>query len=167
MMSIAKQYPIVHQRNRYCRHLPEKCASECHLLAEYPEHVRSLISYDKNKCNVLCTRCNCIVLRACVAKFVVKDMILPAMVHTRSSNTSTSNTEQDPAVMFPQEPFQDFWFVEDMLEFENVGFSNPVENIKYLVCADCEQGPIGFHELNTKKAFYVALNRVKHASSVS
>lgn len=54
-----------------------------------------------------------------------------------------------------------FWVVNDMYTFENVGFSNTVENTKYLTCADCEAGPIGYHDLTTKKS-YVALTRVQH-----
>lgn len=54
------------------------------------------------------------------------------------------------------------WLVDDMYTFENVGFSKDVGKIKYLICADCEIGPIGWHNLDNKKCFYIALNRVKH-----
>ena len=57
--------------------------------------------------------------------------------------------------------FKQFWMVQDMFDFDNVGFSNTVDGIKYLVCADCEMGPIGYHDLETKKC-YVALARVEH-----
>ena len=33
--------------------------------------------------------------------------------------------------------------VHDMYDFENIGFSKPVDSVKYLICADCEAGPIG------------------------
>jgi predicted alpha/beta-fold hydrolase len=36
------------------------------------------------------------------------------------------------------EKFQDFWIVDDMFTFENIGFSNTVEQTKFLICADCE-----------------------------
>lgn len=55
------------------------------------------------------------------------------------------------------------WFVEDMFTFENVGFTKDVGRIKYLICADCEIGPIGWHCLDDKTSFYVALERVNHA----
>ena len=48
-----------------------------------------------------------------------------------------------------------------MFDFDNVGFSNTVGQTKFLTCADCEIGPIGWHSLETKKS-YVALKRVKH-----
>lgn len=55
-----------------------------------------------------------------------------------------------------------YWKVADMFTFENLGFSNTVDNLKYLICADCEIGPIGLHNLSTKES-YVALERVKHS----
>lgn len=60
------------------------------------------------------------------------------------------------------ETLQDHWVVNDMFMFENVGFSNTVGTIKYLICADCEIGPIGFHDTQTKNEFYIAFDRVKH-----
>lgn len=49
-----------------------------------------------------------------------------------------------------------------MYTFENIGFSNNVDaTTKYLICADCEMGPVGFCDL-TNKMCYVALERVKH-----
>lgn len=62
------------------------------------------------------------------------------------------------------ESFKDFWFVDDMFTFENIGFSNTVGDFKYLICADCEMGPVGYHEISTKKNF-VAIARVKHESN--
>jgi hypothetical protein len=60
------------------------------------------------------------------------------------------------------ETLTDFWLVDNMYTFENVGFSNTVGTIKYLICADCEIGPIGWHDIQDKAAFFVALQRVKH-----
>lgn len=54
------------------------------------------------------------------------------------------------------------WLVDDMFGFENVGFTKDVGRIKYLICADCEIGPIGWHCLDDKKKYYVALDRVNH-----
>lgn len=54
-----------------------------------------------------------------------------------------------------------YWNVDDMFTFENIGFSNTVQNTKFLICADCDMGPVGYHDLTTKKSF-IALNRVKH-----
>lgn len=59
------------------------------------------------------------------------------------------------------ELLKNYWAVDDMFTFENIGFSNTVQNKKYLICADCEIGPIGVHDIVSRKC-YVALKRVKH-----
>lgn len=59
------------------------------------------------------------------------------------------------------ETLTDYWTVNDMFTFENIGFSNSVDNTKYLICADCEMGPVGYHDITTKLC-YIALSRVKH-----
>ena len=46
-----------------------------------------------------------------------------------------------------------FWEVDDIFTFENMGFSLNVEDKKYLACPECELGPLGFQDLNTKKSF--------------
>lgn len=58
-----------------------------------------------------------------------------------------------------EENFNRVLLVDDMYTFENMGFSNTLKNRKYLVCADCEHGPIGFMTNEDKKS-YVALDRV-------
>jgi len=60
------------------------------------------------------------------------------------------------------ETLTDFWMVDDMMTFENVGFSNTVDFIKYLTCADCEIGPVGLHDTRNKKEFYIAHDRIKY-----
>lgn len=59
------------------------------------------------------------------------------------------------------ETLASFWQVSDMYSFENIGFSNTVGDVKYLACADCEIGPVGYYNMNTKVS-YVALARVCH-----
>eukprot|EP00096_Caligus_rogercresseyi_P007825 TRINITY_DN2591_c0_g2_i1.p1 TRINITY_DN2591_c0_g2~~TRINITY_DN2591_c0_g2_i1.p1 ORF type:complete len:129 (-),score=46.40 TRINITY_DN2591_c0_g2_i1:95-481(-) len=69
---------------------------------------------------------------------------------------------KDPSdVVVEKEKLTDYYRVEDIFDFDNVGFSHTVEDTKYLVCADCEMGPIGWQSLATKKS-YVALKRIKH-----
>ncbi|KAK2156342.1 hypothetical protein LSH36_216g07073 [Paralvinella palmiformis] len=36
------------------------------------------------------------------------------------------------------ECYTSHWVVDNMYKFENIGFSNTVGTIKYLICADCE-----------------------------
>ena len=62
-----------------------------------------------------------------------------------------------------KETFKQWFVVDDMFEFENIGFTKSVDNdtIKYLICADCEVGPLGYQCISTKKN-YLAVARVKH-----
>lgn len=38
------------------------------------------------------------------------------------------------------------WSVPSPLTFENIGFSRDVGTNKYLSCADCDCGPLGWHD---------------------
>lgn len=80
-------------------------------------------------------------------------LLLPAM---RKKATADGDGDGDGDVL------QEHWLVRDMFSFENVGFTRDVGNVKFLVCADCEAGPIGWHCLDDKDSFYVALERVAH-----
>ena len=60
------------------------------------------------------------------------------------------------------ETLYDHWLVSDMYTFENVGFSNTVGTLKYLICADCEIGPIGWHDIAVKNEFYVSFAQIKN-----
>ena len=62
------------------------------------------------------------------------------------------------------ETLSDCWVVNSMFTFENVGFSNTVDTTKFLICADCEIGPVGWHDVNDNTAFYVSLDRIKSVS---
>lgn len=59
------------------------------------------------------------------------------------------------------ENFEHFWVVKNMYSFENIGFLNTLDNKKYLICADCERGPVGYHDVQTQ-INYIAFDRVKH-----
>jgi hypothetical protein len=55
-----------------------------------------------------------------------------------------------------------FWQLNSLMAFENIGVSNLVENIKFLCCADCEVGPLGWHDITDKTKFYIAAERVRY-----
>ncbi|KAG8451345.1 hypothetical protein GDO86_003523 [Hymenochirus boettgeri] len=107
----------------------------------------------KNSRAVLCQRCSCRVLSAGVATLTKRELHLPSM-RKKSSLAEGSSPDSELLV--------EHWLVHDMFTFENVGFTKDVGSIKYLVCADCEVGPIGWHSLEEKSNFYVALERVRH-----
>ncbi|XP_018332363.1 guanine nucleotide exchange factor MSS4 homolog [Agrilus planipennis] len=99
--------------------------------------------------NVKCSFCNCTILKQKLGKFTTLEFDLPLMKQIGGAY----NIETEKVSLF--------WLVKHMMTFENVGFSNTVDNKKYLTCADCDAGPIGFHDLTTKESF-IALSRVTH-----
>lgn len=59
-----------------------------------------------------------------------------------------------------RETLDDHLEVDDIFTYENMGFSNTVEGFKYLVCAECEYGPLGLMNSNEKKS-YLSLDRIE------
>ncbi|KAM9758706.1 guanine nucleotide exchange factor MSS4 isoform 1-T3 [Menidia menidia] len=115
-----------------------------------------LLSGDgKNSKSVMCQRCGSKVLSPGVATFAEKELFLPSMRKKSGLSATESSVDGDTLT--------DHWLVGDMFDFENVGFTNDVGRIKYLICADCEIGPIGWHCLDDKSTYYIALKRVTHA----
>ncbi|NXJ05233.1 MSS4 factor, partial [Odontophorus gujanensis] len=101
---------------------------------------------------VLCQRCGSRVLLPGAATFARRELLLPAMRKKAAAGGGGGGGDV----------LQEHWLVRDMFSFENVGFTRDVGNVKFLVCADCEAGPIGWHCLDDKDSFYVALERVAH-----
>ncbi|XP_069012296.1 guanine nucleotide exchange factor MSS4 [Embiotoca jacksoni] len=114
-----------------------------------------LVSDDgRNTKSVLCQRCGSKVLCPGMALFAERELFLPSMRKKSGLGAADGSADGDTLTAH--------WVVDDMYTFENVGFTNDVGRIKYLICADCEIGPIGWHCLDDKKSFYVALERVNH-----
>jgi hypothetical protein len=109
---------------------------------------------NRNKKKVKCVRCDSYILQpnSCTFKRLDSFVEVPSMMQKK--DLATSNKIEN-------ESLNEFWLVNDMHTFENVGFTNSVSDRKYLICADCEIGPIGFQIINTNE-FYVCLKRVKH-----
>ncbi|XP_055637768.1 guanine nucleotide exchange factor MSS4 homolog [Toxorhynchites rutilus septentrionalis] len=118
-------------------------------------NMTELIENEKNKTDVKCTHCDSLILKPASARYVESEYDLPEPHAKKRSTTAGGPVE------FACETLKDFWVVNDMFTFENIGFSRTVDNTKYLICADCEIGPVGYHDLQTKRC-YIALQRVKH-----
>ncbi|KAM0786802.1 hypothetical protein ACM66B_002235 [Microbotryomycetes sp. NB124-2] len=106
-----------------------------------------------NKADLFCPRpeCRCLLLKASVGKLVrgrKGDFKLPDL--PRPVNSAPAISTQHGT----------FWSVASPLAFENIGFSRnappptsaedsharPPANIKYVTCADCDHGPLGWHD---------------------
>ncbi|KAM9369506.1 guanine nucleotide exchange factor MSS4 [Phaethornis superciliosus] len=121
------------------------------LLPAAPGSAELVCAQGRNLKAVLCQRCGSRVLLPGAATFARRELLLPAM---RKKAAASGGGGGDLV--------REHWLVRDMFSFENVGFTRDVGNVKFLVCADCEAGPIGWHCLDDKESFYVALERVAH-----
>ncbi|NWY98132.1 MSS4 factor, partial [Loxia curvirostra] len=120
--------------------------------AAAPGEAGLVCAQGRNLRAVLCQRCGSRVLLPGAATFARRELLLPAM--RKKAATAAAGGGGDV--------LREHWLVRDMFSFENVGFTRDVGNVKFLVCADCEAGPIGWHCLDDKDSFYVALERVAH-----
>ncbi|KAH8269737.1 hypothetical protein KR018_008657 [Drosophila ironensis] len=118
--------------------------------AAFPEQIVD----GKNKTDVRCQFCNSLMLKAKDGSYNEQEVDVPLMMQKQDRTAENLNTE----------PLKHFWLVQDMMTFENIGFSHSVNGKKFLVCADCERGPVGFHDLTTRHCF-LALQRVVHKDS--
>ncbi|KAG0027380.1 hypothetical protein BGZ81_005679 [Podila clonocystis] len=135
-----------------------------------------------NKFDIYCPQesCRCKLLLASAATLVQREkskLSLPnlpigATVSTiEDSPENKKNEEKQEAPASTSESIttgelQTFWRVGDMMAFENIGFSKMLPNgIQFLSCADCDTGPLGYHESKVPQAnkeYLVALNRVRY-----
>ena len=106
----------------------------------------------KNAKALICLRCPSKILPKDVGKY---------QDHLEKDLHVMHKKQEDAGIK--KESMKQFYLVNDMFDFDNIGFTKPVDNdtIKYLICADCEVGPLGWHCISSKKN-YVALHRVKH-----
>ena len=117
------------------------------------EDITNLVSDDGSNAKILeCQRCPCKILEKNKGKFCDDQQKELHVMHKKL---------EDAGIV--KENLNQFYVVDDMFEFENIGFTKSVDNdtIKYLICADCEVGPLGWHCISSKTNF-VALARVKH-----
>ncbi|XP_017068591.2 guanine nucleotide exchange factor MSS4 homolog [Drosophila eugracilis] len=105
----------------------------------------------KNKSNVRCQFCNSLMLKAQEGTYSEEEVDVPLMMQKQDRTADSLSSET----------LKNFWLVKDMMTFENIGFSNTLDGRKFLVCADCERGPVGYHDLSTRHCF-LALKRVVH-----
>ncbi|XP_043289157.1 guanine nucleotide exchange factor MSS4 [Venturia canescens] len=104
----------------------------------------------KNITTISCSHCPSKILNRGTATLINQEFSLPYVRRKEEGETDE------------RESISEYWLVEDVYTFENILVSKTADNVKYLACADCERGPIGWHDIPTKKS-YLALCRVRHA----
>lgn len=100
---------------------------------------------------VYCGFCQSTILRLSVAERVEHEYTLPHFPGRHDA----------PADGAKGELLRAFWRVRDKFDFENVGFTRTVDgHLKYLICGECDTGPIGYYDLSDEASIYVACERV-------
>jgi guanine nucleotide exchange factor len=124
---------------------------------------------NKNSKKIRCLRCDSFILQenSGLFKSVEEPILLPSMRSKRDLSNANDTKEKSSAsesgdTQIQNDKLKSFWCINDMLTFENIGFTNSVNNIKYLICADCEIGPVGLQYLDNPNEFLVSIDRVKH-----
>ncbi|XGW29787.1 hypothetical protein V3C99_009100 [Haemonchus contortus] len=112
------------------------------------ESTSNVTEGSRNEQRLICGICNSVILLAGVGRWTNKEEVLPLCRQQKDVDTQ-------------KEAVSGFWTVRDMYDFENVGFTNSVDGMKYLTCADCEYGPIGFLEPEAK-LHYVSSARITY-----
>ncbi|KAF8634056.1 hypothetical protein AX17_004320 [Amanita inopinata Kibby_2008] len=118
-----------------------------------------------NKYDLLCPRkeCGSIILKSGTASWVEKSSVL----------LEPAGRPRHPLLpALPDPPETTHWWLitPSPMAFENVGFSRPVASLsatepqmKLLVCAECELGPLGWSVVGGTE-FWVACSRVAYHS---
>ncbi|GAA5900121.1 uncharacterized protein JCM6883_006094 [Sporobolomyces salmoneus] len=121
---------------------------------------RELVEDGKNRFDLYCPRaeCRCLLVKRGTAKWVVKGTHdnelelppLPRRIDAPSPSSSSSSSSH-----------LGYWTLSSPLAFENIGFTRSLPSsssssqpstspsaaqIKYLTCADCDFGPLGWHD---------------------
>ncbi|KAL4717505.1 hypothetical protein ACJJTC_000654 [Scirpophaga incertulas] len=106
----------------------------------------------KNKMVIKCKYCLSKILEKKTAVYVEQEKELPLMFQGIDRKQGEIKKEM----------LNEYYHVDNMYIFENIGFTHQVDNYKYLTCADCEAGPVGYYDLDSKHS-YIALSRIEHS----
>jgi guanine nucleotide exchange factor len=120
-----------------------------------------------NKTNIKCLRCKSFILSKEKGHYTILDkkLTIPSMKQTKKELNEAvvaSGDGEDASKHILNEEINKFWLVHDMLTFENIGFTNSVDKKKYLICADCEIGPIGVQDTDNPSQLLLCIDRVQY-----
>ncbi|KAI8807846.1 Mss4-like protein [Cladochytrium replicatum] len=111
---------------------------------KYPIPDNAVTADGKNSADILCAHgCRSVILKKLAAEGVHMEVDVP---------------------MYPGNGQQLVWKVKDQMTFENVGVSRAYSDtdVRFLICADCERGPIGCR--TAAQDYIVFADRVKYGS---
>ncbi|CAG8534684.1 5849_t:CDS:2, partial [Cetraspora pellucida] len=143
---------------------------------DFSDPKAQLVTADNNQnaYDIYCPQpsCRCLLLRTSFGNFVEKPkdktVLLPSTEKLDPNGTTISKENVNWNGTNSESTSQstvEYWQLTDMMAFENIGFSKTVEGsgLKYLCCADCNIGPIGYHDTNAQeKEYLLVVNRVSY-----
>ncbi|CEP01268.1 Mss4-like protein [Plasmodiophora brassicae] len=105
---------------------------------------------ERNPFRLSCRHCQC--------------SIVPPGAATRSCRKITAHVpvvDDDQGARVIAEELDEHWLIAQQFDFDNVGVSRPIEasGFRYLICAECDRGPIGIKYEN-ESHFYVFHARI-------
>ncbi|CAG9134073.1 unnamed protein product [Plutella xylostella] len=113
-------------------------------------NLEDFVDDGKNKKTLACKYCGCKILENGCGKYVHLERSLPAELQDKRKTDG-----------YVHEKLVHYFIVENMYTFDNIGFTHTIDETKYLSCADCDAGPIGYFDVESKHS-YVGMTRVKH-----
>ncbi|ORZ32622.1 Mss4-like protein [Catenaria anguillulae PL171] len=104
--------------------------------------------------------CKCLILREKHGRHVRQPakFDMPSMPQTQAQSVPAPSVQADQGEA-------DFFEIKDMMSFENIGFSKTVhQSVKFLSCADCDLGPLGYQEVgpDAYKGCFLHMDRVRY-----
>lgn len=118
-----------------------------------------------------CLVCNCRILPVDVAKHNNNNQYHNRIyLHTYNSTAQHNNNSINIQSQYYNPT--DYVILTDKYDFDNIGVSKPISSqvnsealqhseFSYLVCADCDSGPVGITYHNQPNVYYVVTSRCK------
>ena len=128
--------------------------AELDSLTSQPFTADLVSSTQHNTRAILCLLCSTIILNPLAALHnTTTNHTLPPYPTTTTPTTTTTTTTT----------IAHSWVVEGQMSFENVGVTRGVEGgVRYLVCGNCDGGPIGCVYADAPQTFYVVHGRIRY-----
>ena len=124
----------------------------------------------RNRVKVTCELCGSVVLSPGVGRLVRLDRPLPNVRQKKElsqDGLATTLITYDPRLGSAAERVKErpvrlrhFWRVEGVFDYDNVGFTRSVDGLKFLICADCEVGPLGYQVSSSRLCSPIFLSRI-------
>jgi hypothetical protein len=127
------------------------------ILAEFKLEDQLDLATQKNANKIRCVRCDSLILQPNMCVYIEHEEFTEIPSFLKKKELMTSESSQ-----IHTESINKFWFASDIFTFENIGLTNAANNKKYLICADCEIGPLGYQNIDKPNEYFLCVSRVKY-----